>query len=97
MKAILTGKAYGVMGVEVHDDSDGYCAKCGKTNLVYVWHVVTKAGESVHVGAECGRQMLSIEDGVLLRGSLAKGARCVRATLDRRADEAADIAARSSL
>jgi hypothetical protein len=96
-KAILTGKDYGVMGVEVHEDSDGCCAKCGKSNLVYVWHVVTRSGESAHVGAECGRQMLGIADAALLRGSLAKNARCVRSVERMRAEEAADIARRAAL
>lgn len=97
MKAITTGKEYGVMGVEVHEDGDGVCAKCGKSNLVYVWHVVTRAGESAHVGAECGNRMLSNDDGKLLRGSLAKSARVVRAVERMRAEEAADIARRASL
>ena len=96
-KAILTGKDYGVMGVEVHEDGDGVCAKCGKSNLIYVWHVVKRDGTSAHVGAECGRAMLSVDDGALLRGSLKRNARTVAAVLSMRAAEAADIAARAHL
>ena len=66
----------GVVDVEVHEDGDGECQKCGRS-LVYVWGVQT-GGNVLYVGAECGRKMLSVKDGEYLRGGLARNAKAVR-------------------